>query len=148
MCARRWVILAAALAGLGVTAGAWAAHGLDRYCQQKFAAQPARSLAGLTVPAAFRYWQDFRTGVRYQMYHAFALLVVGLLAARGPNRLLQAAGWLFLIGVVLFSGSLYALVLTGAKWWGAVTPVGGLSFLGGWLLLALSQWPRPPAGAD
>src|SRR6185436_9198383 len=77
----------------------------------------------------------FETGVRYQMYHAFAVLVVAAAAARFDGWLVRAAGWAFTLGIVLFSGSLYALALTGATKLGIITPLGGLAFLVGWALL-------------
>jgi uncharacterized membrane protein YgdD (TMEM256/DUF423 family) len=80
----------------------------------------------------------FETAARYQMYHALGLLAVAWAIARWPGSTASWAGWLFLIGTVLFSGSLYALALTGARWLGAITPLGGLAFLGGWLCLAWS----------
>ena len=85
----------------------------------------------------------FQTGVTYQMYHALALLAVGLLLARfstDGSVWLSAAGWLFVAGSAIFSGSLYLLALSGATWLGALTPLGGLAFLGGWLALAISVW--------
>lgn len=78
----------------------------------------------------------FETGSRYQMYHALALFVVAMAAARWPLSTVRAAGWLFIAGTLLFSGSLYALALTGMRSLGAITPVGGLCFLAGWLALA------------
>jgi len=84
----------------------------------------------------------FEVGVRYQMYHAFALLAVGWTQTRWPGDLATAAGWLFVAGTLLFSGSLYALSLSGLRWLGAVTPVGGLLFLAGWLCLAWAAWKR------
>jgi uncharacterized membrane protein YgdD (TMEM256/DUF423 family) len=77
----------------------------------------------------------FETGNRYQMYHALALFVVAILAARFPVAPLRLAGWLFIAGTVLFSGSLYLLAITGVRWLGAITPFGGLCFLGGWAAL-------------
>jgi len=74
----------------------------------------------------------FETGVRYQMYHAFALFAAAWGWARWQSRVLAAAGGLFVAGIVLFSGSLYLLALTGERWLGAVTPLGGLMFLAGW----------------
>ena len=78
----------------------------------------------------------FDTGVRYQMYHALALLAVAWAASRWPSGATTAAGWLFVLGIVVFSGSLYVLVLTGQRWLGAVTPLGGLAMIGGWASLA------------
>lgn len=80
----------------------------------------------------------FETAARYQMYHSLGLLAVGWAVTRRPGRLVEWAGWLFVVGTVLFSGSLYALSLTGTRWLGAITPFGGAAFLGGWLCLALS----------
>lgn len=80
----------------------------------------------------------FETAARYQMYHALALLGAAGAAARWPGPLPVWAGWLFAAGTVVFSGSLYALALTGARWLGAVTPLGGLALLAGWVCLALA----------
>jgi uncharacterized membrane protein YgdD (TMEM256/DUF423 family) len=82
----------------------------------------------------------FETAARYQMYHAFGLIAVAWAMSRWATPQLRAAGWLFLAGTVLFSGSLYLLALTGARGLGAVTPLGGLCFLAGWLLLAMGVW--------
>ena len=82
----------------------------------------------------------FEVGVRYQMYHALALLAVAWACTRWPGTALVTGGWLFVAGTVLFSGSLYLLCLTGERWLGAITPVGGLAFLGGWLCLAWGVW--------
>ena len=82
----------------------------------------------------------FETGVRYHMYHALALLAVAWAAARWPSAAVNASGWLFVVGIVLFSGSLYALSLSGVRWLGAITPLGGLAFLAGWLCLAWAAW--------
>jgi len=84
----------------------------------------------------------FETGARYQMYHALALLFLSWACTQWPHRSLRAAGWLFVAGTVFFSGSLYLLVLTGATWWGAVTPIGGVLLLAGWLALAVGAWRR------
>ena len=113
------IALGALNAAIAVAAGAFGAHGLRERLD-------ARAL------------EVFETGARYQMYHAFALLVVGLLAAGVPRA--ATAGWLFQAGIVLFTGSLYALALTGTKGLGAITPLGGLAFLAGWLWLAWSAW--------
>jgi uncharacterized membrane protein YgdD (TMEM256/DUF423 family) len=84
------------------------------------------------------YLSTFETAARYQMYHGLALLAVAWAASRWPGALPQWAGWLFVAGTVLFSGSLYILSLSGIRWWGAVTPLGGVAFLAGWLCLGLS----------
>ena len=106
---------------LGVALGAFGAHALK-----------ARLDAELLVA--------FETGVRYQMYHALALLAVGWAHTRWPGAVLTTGGWLFVVGTALFSGSLYALSLTGVRWLGAITPIGGLAFLAGWLCLAWAAW--------
>jgi uncharacterized membrane protein YgdD (TMEM256/DUF423 family) len=115
--------LGCVLAGLAVVIGAFGAHGLR-----------ARVSADMLVV--------FETGARYQMYHALAIVAVGLALDRWPAAGVSAAGWLFLLGIVLFSGSLYVMTLTGARWLGAITPLGGLAFIAGWVLLALSVRPR------
>ncbi len=104
---------------LAVAAGAFGAHALR---------------ARLT-PA---HLAIFETGARYQIYHALALLAVGWAVARWPGPLPVYAGWLFVLGSIVFSGSLYILALTGARWWGAVTPIGGVAFVAGWLCLVLT----------
>ena len=85
----------------------------------------------------------FEVGVRYQMYHALALLAVGLAIGRWPAPAITMAGWLFIAGTLVFSGSLYILALTGARWLGAVTPLGGVAFIAGWLALAWGVATRP-----
>jgi uncharacterized membrane protein YgdD (TMEM256/DUF423 family) len=82
----------------------------------------------------------FETGVRYQMYHALGLLAVAWAATRWPVPAVRAAGWLFVAGTAVFSGSLYLLAFTGVRGWGAVTPLGGLALLAGWLALVIGVW--------
>ena len=84
----------------------------------------------------------FETGARYQIYHALALLAAAWAVSRWPGSLPVFAGWLFVLGSILFSGSLYILALTEVRWWGAITPVGGLSCLAGWLCLVLTAVRR------
>ena len=92
----------------------------------------AHALRGRLTPADLAI---FETGVRYQMYHALALLLVAALLARGGGGAASLAGWGFTAGIVVFSGSLYLMVFTGQRWLGAVTPIGGLAFLVGWAAL-------------
>lgn len=106
---------------LGVALGAFAAHGLKTKLP----------------PEMFNI---FEVGVRYHMYHALALLAVAWASSRWPGGSITAAGWLFLAGTIIFSGSLYLLSLSGMRWLGAITPIGGLAFLLGWLLLAWGAW--------
>jgi len=89
----------------------------------------------------------FETGVRYQMYHSLALLAVGLAASRQATPWLDGAGWLFLAGIVVFSGSLYVMTLTGIRWLGAITPLGGLAFILGWTALAVAALRLRAAGS-
>jgi uncharacterized membrane protein YgdD (TMEM256/DUF423 family) len=113
----RTFLLIGALSGLiGVAFGAFGAHALRARLSPEMLAV-------------------FETGVRYQMYHAFAVLIVALAAARFDGWLVRGAGWSFAAGIVLFSGSLYALALTGVTTLGAITPIGGLAFIVGWVLL-------------
>ena len=85
----------------------------------------------------------FETAVQYHFYHSLALLAVGVIALQQPQAiLLKSSGWLFLLGVLIFSGSLYVLALTGVKWLGAITPLGGLAFIAGWACLAVACWKQ------
>lgn len=138
----RWILIGAVFCGLAVALGAWAAHGLDRVLLEKYG-DATKDFAGQTIPAAVKYLHDFKTGVEYQMYHGLALIAVGLIAERNSSRLVGFAGWSFAFGILFFSGSLYILALTGVTKWGAVTPIGGLSFLIGWFLLAVSTLRSP-----
>ncbi|MDG1581200.1 DUF423 domain-containing protein [Pseudomonas sp. GOM6] len=118
---RAFMLLAAVFGFTGVALGAFAAHGLK----------------GLL---SAEYLAVFQTGVHYQMLHALALLGVAALAERLPARLAKAAGSLFVAGILLFSGSLYALTLSGLGQLGMITPLGGVCLLAGWLCLGLSAW--------
>ena len=108
---------------VAVAAGAFGAHGLR-----------ARLTPDLLA--------GFETGARSQRYHALALLAVGWALTRWPGPWPVRAGWLFVAGTVLFSGSLYVLALTGARWLGAITPLGGVAFLAGWTCLLLGLLRR------
>jgi uncharacterized membrane protein YgdD (TMEM256/DUF423 family) len=132
-----WFRIGAVLGGLAVAFGAFAAHGLDDYFSKKYRDFPPKTVAGFQVPTSWKYLQDFRTGAEYQMYHSLALLAVGLAAARVTRRrALDLAGWCYLLGIVIFSGSLYVLTLTGDTHWAIATPFGGVLFLVGWTALA------------
>lgn len=122
---RLFFTLGALSAGLAVALGAFGAHALK-----------ARLDADLLAV--------FETGVRYQMFHAFALLAVAWACTRWPGSAVNASGWLFLAGTLLFSGSLYVLSLSGVRWLGAITPLGGLAWLAGWACLAWGAY----SGAD
>jgi uncharacterized membrane protein YgdD (TMEM256/DUF423 family) len=87
----------------------------------------------------------FEVGVRYQLYHALALMATGWVRSKWPTGLINAAGWFFATGTLIFSGSLYLLALSGVRGFGAVTPVGGLAFLAGWACLARAAMKKHPA---
>ncbi|MCA9041388.1 MAG: DUF423 domain-containing protein [Planctomycetaceae bacterium] len=135
-----WITLGAILAGVAVITGAFAAHGLDGFCAEKYAGEPVVNIAGWEHPMAYKRLNDFQVGARYQMYHALALIGLGLLAGRRPHKLLNAAGYCFLGGILLFSGSLYLLVLSGVTILGAITPIGGTLMIIGWGLFAGGAW--------
>jgi len=142
MNAARCLTLAALFGFFGVALGAFGAHGLNdtKYLEKRYADLPEKNVAGQTFPASFKYFRDFETGVEYHLTHTAALLAVGLLMLHQPSRLLQVAAWCFTGGIVLFSGSLYILVICGPRAggipWGAVAPIGGTLQLIGWLTLA------------
>jgi uncharacterized membrane protein YgdD (TMEM256/DUF423 family) len=122
---RIFVALGAITAFIGVALGAFAAHGLKNRLDPAMLA-------------------TFEIGVRYQMYHALALLGVAWAATRWPGAWVNASGWLFVAGIVVFSGTLYVLALTGTRWLGAITPLGGLAFLAGWTCLAWAALKGTP----
>ncbi len=117
----KYVLMIAAISGfLAVTLGAFGAHGLKGRVEEDL----------LTV---------YHTGVEYHFYHTMALLAVGVLLLQfTQSNLLIWSGWLFLFGIVVFSGSLYVMTFTGLRWLGAITPIGGVGFLVAWVLLALA----------
>ena len=103
-----------------------------------FGAFGAHALKGKLDDQALKV---FETAVQYHFYHTFALLVVGVIALNQPQTvLLKSSGWLFVIGILVFSGSLYLLSLTGVRWLGAITPLGGLALIAGWGCLAAAGW--------
>jgi uncharacterized membrane protein YgdD (TMEM256/DUF423 family) len=114
---RRWVAIGAVSAAIAVAAGAFGAH----------------ALKARLAPEALAVWD---TAARYQIVHALALLAVAQAAEAWRSRLAHAAGWAFVLGTLLFSGSLYALALSGVRGLGAITPLGGVAFLVGWGCLA------------
>lgn len=123
---RTFAAIGAIYGFLGVAAGAFGAHALR-----------TRVTADLL--------ETFETGVRYQMYHALALLVVAVAYGRWTTPQAVWAGWLFVIGTAVFSGSLYVLALSGTRWWGAVTPIGGVCLLAGWGALLWGVIAQSPA---
>ena len=120
---RTFVTTAAIAGGLAVAAGAFGSHILEDTLSEHML-------------------EVFQTGVEYQMYHALALLASAWAYTRWHSRYARISGWAFLTGIVVFSGSLYLLSLTGIRWIGAVTPIGGVAFIVGWIALALSPRRR------
>lgn len=118
---RLWLLLSAFAGFSGVAMGAFAAHGL----KSRLSAD---------------YLAVFQTGTHYQLIHALALLGVAILTLIAPGRLVNLAGGFFAVGIVLFSGSLYALTLSGIAKLGIITPFGGLAFLAGWACLGVAAW--------
>ena len=126
---RRLVLIGCTCAGLGVAAGAFGAHMLKEVLDQPMLAV-------------------YDTATRYQMYHAFGMIMSGILVRVNQDGAAAKAGWLFLAGIILFSGSLYGVSLLGIRWLGAVTPVGGALFIAGWGWLAWRTWCGRKDGAD
>jgi uncharacterized membrane protein YgdD (TMEM256/DUF423 family) len=124
MTAKTFIVVGAILGGLAVVLGAFGAHGLEDYLVEHEQAA------------------NYETAVRYQMYHALALVLVGLLAERWPTKTLHLAGWCFVAGVVLFCGALYGIALARISKLGMVAPVGGVLLIAGWVALATSAWRR------
>ena len=116
---RIFLMIGALSGALGVAAGAFGAHALRDKLEP-------------------RMLEVFETGARYQMYHALALLVIGLIANRWPSTLITSAGWLMVAGTLFFSGSLYAMAFTGVRALGAITPIGGVCFIAGWVCVAVA----------
>ena len=111
-----WIIIGSALAALAVTIGAFGAHGLKSRV----------SADDLVI---------FETGVRYQMYHSLALILLGLIGVNFQSNIVQLPAILFLVGIIIFSGTLYLIPLTGLRWFGAITPIGGSALILGWIVL-------------
>lgn len=122
MNAKTVIFVASILGALSVGIGAFGAHGLES-----------------TLQANGRV-ATFETAVKYQFYHALAILLLGILLLNGQSPYFNWAFYAFIIGIVIFSGSLYTLSLTNITWLGAITPIGGLAFILGWIFLALGSW--------
>lgn len=118
-----WLVVSALLGGLGVALGAFGAHGLKK----------------IVDPDLLQVWE---TGVRYHLFHTLALFGIGLLRRQIEGTALTVGGWLFVAGITIFSGTLYLMTVTGARWLGAITPIGGLSLIAGWVALAIGVWKR------
>ncbi|MCB2222499.1 MAG: DUF423 domain-containing protein [Bacteroidetes bacterium] len=117
------IMTAAIFMAMAVIIGAFGAHGLKSHLPEEL-------------------MQTFKTGVEYHFYHALGLLLIGVLSFYMPSGLLNWSAFFLGIGIVIFSGSLYLLALTGIRWIGAITPIGGLSFIVGWVFLFLAAWKK------
>ncbi len=117
---KTFLVIAGISGALSVAIGAFGAHGMRTFLE------------------ANNRFDTFETAVRYQFYHTFLLLIIGILMAHFPSKTMEWAGWTSIFGILIFSGSLYILCATGIKWLGAITPIGGLLFIASWLLLAIS----------
>lgn len=117
------LLTAAFLLALAVILGAFGAHGLKEKLGNEM-------------------MQIYKTGVEYHFYHALGLLLIGVLSAQMPSSLMNWSAICLTVGVVIFSGSLYTLAITGVRWLGAITPLGGLSFIAGWVLLFIAVWKK------
>jgi uncharacterized membrane protein YgdD (TMEM256/DUF423 family) len=120
------LMTASVLLAMAVAIGAFGAHGLKSHLSEAML-------------------QTYKTGVEYHFYHALGLLLIGVLTISFPSELLKWSAIFLMVGVVLFSGSLYVLAITGIKWFGAITPLGGLSFIAGWGLLFVAVLKKFPS---
>lgn len=119
------LMTASVFLALAVTFGAFGAHGLKTHVSSEML-------------------QIFQTGVEYHFYHALGLLLIGILSISMPTGLLNWSAFLLAVGIILFSGSLYIMAISGIRWLGAITPLGGLSFIAGWILLFVAVWKKIP----
>lgn len=132
---RIFTMLGAVSALVAVATGAFGVHGLPKYFAELYD----------KPEVAERMLRNWETAARYEMYHALGMLAVAWACSRftSANKLLSNSGWCFLAGTILFSGSLYVLCLTGQFWLGMITPIGGVAFMTGWLLLAIAAYKQP-----
>ena len=115
------ILTSAVFLALAVAIGAFGAHGLKSHISAELL-------------------QSYKTGVEYHFYHALGLLLLGVMAVSNPSKYLKWSAIFLSTGILLFSGSLYLLAITGIKWMGAITPLGGISFIAGWVLLFIGVW--------
>ena len=119
------LLTASVVLTMAVIIGAFGAHGLKSHLTNEM-------------------MQVYKTGVEYHFYHALGLLLIGVLSVSMPSGLLNWSAIFLTLGIILFSGSLYILAITGIKWLGAITPLGGLSFIAGWIILFVAVWKKLP----
>ena len=125
---KHWIFIGAIHAGLAVALGAFGAHGLVDFLAERHLDDPDLAIKRLG---------DWKTAASYQMYHAIGMILIGIVSLHRQNKLLNIAGWFFWFGITLFSGLLYVLVLTEIRVLGAIVPLGGLSFIAGWVCFAI-----------
>ena len=149
MSSRSCLIVATLFGCLAVLLGAFGAHGLsspDGHLERSYAQTGVKTVAGMTLTAPYKYYQDFQTSVRYHMWHALALVAVGLWKRQQESKALSVAAWSFTIGILLFSGALYLLVIGGPRFggipWGAVAPFGGTALVVGWIAALVAAWQQ------
>ena len=126
-------MVGAMLAAFGVTIGAFGAHGLESWVEENIEDMGER----------VRRLDNWQTGARYQMYHAFGLIMIGVAYPRLLPKVANRAAWFMVLGIAIFSGGLYVLVLTGSNILGAFVPLGGVCFLFGWVLFAVAAGRLP-----
>jgi uncharacterized membrane protein YgdD (TMEM256/DUF423 family) len=135
-CARTWIVLGGVLACLSVVFGAFGAHGLEGTLKEIYG-DATKEIAGMEFPATYKYLQDFNTGARYQMYNALGLIALGILASNPTTTSQRVSAWSFLVGTLLFSGSLYVLVLTKLTILGLVAAIGGTFMIIAWVAFVI-----------
>lgn len=123
---KSWIIFGAFSAAVAVALGAIGAHGLEGWLEKNF--EPSIATARM---------ENWQTAAQYHRFHALGIMVVGFLLQRDRSRILNASGWLMVLGTILFSGLLYVYSVTGSKWMGPIFPLGGLSYIVAWVLLAI-----------
>lgn len=144
MSAKATLVIACLLGFTAVLLGAFGAHGLSDsgYLEKKYADVEPKVIVGHTVPASYKYLQDFQTAVRYHMWHALLLFGIGTLATQQSTHLLKVSSAVVTVGTVVFCGALYTLVIAGPKFggitWGLVAPIGGSLLMVGWILTAIA----------
>ena len=129
---QRWIAVGALFGALGVAFGAYGAHGLADFLEG----------LGYEGDDLSRRIKIYNTAVHYQMLHAMAIVIIGLGLEHRASTWWRFAAWAFLVGILLFSGSLYIVATLGIGWVGAITPIGGVAFLCGWALMILAFWRR------
>lgn len=132
------------MACVAVVLGAFGAHGIEGRLKTLYGDE-VKTVAGHEMPATYKYLRDFNTAAEYHMTHALGLLALGLASGTQPRKIHRISAWCFIGGIVVFSGSLYVLVLTGQRWLGAITPIGGVLMIAAWIAFALSCRPQSSA---